>query len=109
MTQSKWRAPLADIMASLTPDANFTYPIRHGTMRAGVYAPTTIDDQTPHSQDELYLVTTGSGWFERGADRVGFAAGDMLFVPAGMAHRFTDFTADFATWVVFWGPKGGEG
>lgn len=30
------------------------------------------------------------------------------FVAAGVEHRFEDFTADFATWVVFWGPKGGE-
>jgi hypothetical protein len=29
-------------------------------------------------------------------------------VPAGKAHRFENFTPDFATWVVFWGPQGGE-
>jgi hypothetical protein len=23
-------------------------------------------------------------------------------------HRFEEFSADFATWVMFWGPKGGE-
>jgi uncharacterized protein YjlB len=32
----------------------------------------------------------------------------VLFVPAGTTHRFEDFSADFATWVVFWGPQGGE-
>lgn len=31
-----------------------------------------------------------------------------MFVPAGMTHRFEDFSADFVTWVVFWGPEGGE-
>jgi hypothetical protein len=29
-------------------------------------------------------------------------------VPARVAHRFEEFTPDFATWVVFWGPPGGE-
>ena len=29
--------------------------------------------------------------------------------PAGMAHRFVDFTAHFAVWVMFYGPDGGEG
>jgi hypothetical protein len=33
----------------------------------------------------------------------------MLFVPAGVEHRFEDFSDDFAVWVVFWGPDGGEG
>lgn len=27
---------------------------------------------------------------------------------AGAEHRFVEFTPDFATWVVFWGPPGGE-
>jgi len=39
---------------------------------------------------------------------VAFAPGDMLFVPAKMEHRFEDFSADFATWVLFYGPTGGE-
>jgi hypothetical protein len=32
----------------------------------------------------------------------------VFFTPAGWVHRFEDFSDDFATWVVFWGPKGGE-
>lgn len=34
--------------------------------------------------------------------------GDLLFVPAGVVHRFEEFTDDFATWVMFYGPEGGE-
>jgi len=37
-----------------------------------------------------------------------FAPGDALFVPAGVEHRFTRFTPDFVTWVIFYGTKGGE-
>jgi len=32
----------------------------------------------------------------------------VIFVEAGVEHRFEDFTDDFETWVVFWGPQGGE-
>jgi hypothetical protein len=32
----------------------------------------------------------------------------MLFVPAGIEHRFYDFSDDFCTWVMFYGPEGGE-
>ncbi|MEO8164540.1 MAG: cupin domain-containing protein, partial [Betaproteobacteria bacterium] len=33
---------------------------------------------------------------------------DMLFVPAGVPHRFEMFTDDFCVWVMFYGPEGGE-
>jgi len=32
----------------------------------------------------------------------------LLFVPAGVEHRFEHFSEDFSTWVVFYGPRGGE-
>ena len=35
--------------------------------------------------------------------------GDLLFVAADRPHRFEDFTEDFAVWVMFYGPEGGEG
>jgi hypothetical protein len=35
--------------------------------------------------------------------------GSFLFVAAGQIHRFEDFSDDFAVWVFFYGPKGGEG
>jgi hypothetical protein len=31
-----------------------------------------------------------------------------LFVAAGQTHRFEDFSDDFAVWVFFYGPDGGE-
>jgi hypothetical protein len=33
---------------------------------------------------------------------------DAPFAPAGSAHRFESFSADFGTRVVFCGPKGGD-
>ncbi|MCB9282522.1 MAG: DinB family protein [Lewinellaceae bacterium] len=65
------------------------------------YAPQGIDSQTPHLEDELYIVASGSGTFENGGQTVPFSAGDVLFVPAGQEHRFVNFSDDFATWVVF--------
>jgi mannose-6-phosphate isomerase-like protein (cupin superfamily) len=53
-------------------------------------------------------VISGKGTFLRAGERVPFQPGTLLFVPAAMEHRFVDFTEDFATWVVFWGPEGGE-
>jgi len=77
------------------------------------YAPRGEDVQTPHTQDEVYLVASGSGAMVSGPsehrlERKPFGPGDAIFVPAGYVHRFVDFTDDFGTWVVFWGPEGGE-
>ena len=65
------------------------------------------DTQGPHDRDELYIVASGSGTFRYGAATIPFTAGDVLFVPAFVTHRFESFSDDFRTWVVFFGPKGG--
>ena len=80
----------------------------HGSLEVRYYAPRGSDPQTPHSRDELYVVASGRGTFARGGDRVPFEPGDVLFVAAGVDHRFVDFTDDFGTWVIFYGPEGGE-
>lgn len=80
----------------------------HGTLELRHYAPRGVDTQTPHDLDEIYIVERGKGWFEVAGDRTEFGPDDVLFVPAGVPHRFVDFSDDFETWVVFYGPKGGE-
>lgn len=82
--------------------------LEHGTMELGFYRPEGKDDQKPHEQDEIYIVHAGSGIFLMGDEHIDFGPGDALFVPAGAEHRFTSFTDDFAAWVIFWGPAGGE-
>jgi mannose-6-phosphate isomerase-like protein (cupin superfamily) len=86
----------------------FAVLMEHGSMRLEFYAPQGLDPQQPHAQDELYIVHAGEGDFVCGEKRHRFAAGDSFFVPAGAVHRFEHFSNDFATWVVFWGPPGGE-
>ena len=86
----------------------FARVIEHGSMEVGIYAPRGIDPQTPHTRDELYVVVGGSGEFVNGTERHSFGPGDVLFVPAGVEHRFENFTDDLAVWVVFYGPEGGE-
>jgi mannose-6-phosphate isomerase-like protein (cupin superfamily) len=85
-----------------------TEVIAHGSMSVSLFAPKETDFQTPHEQDEVYIIVTGTGEFICDDQPYSFAPGDVLFVPAGVTHRFTQFTPDFAAWVVFYGPKGGE-
>jgi mannose-6-phosphate isomerase-like protein (cupin superfamily) len=91
------------------PPGNLAAPVLgHGSMLVEYYAPRGHDTQKPHTRDELYVVIAGTGTFVNGDDRHPFGPGDVLFVPAGVVHRFEGFGDDFATWVIFYGPEGGE-
>ena len=86
--------------------------LQHGSMQLKVFTPATNADgrdrQLPHEQDELYLVHSGSADITIGGEVFAARAGDAFFVAAGAVHRFEHFTPDFVTWVVFYGPTGGE-
>ena len=93
---------------SLQTEQPFLKLFEHGSLEVEIYKPVKEDHQTPHARDEVYVVISGSGEFINGGSRVPFSPGNVLFVPAGVEHRFVDFTDDFATWVFFYGPVGGE-
>ena len=80
----------------------------HGSLCVELFAPGGVDTQQPHTRDEVYVIIHGRGDFVFGDRRVTFGAGDVLFVPAGIAHRFEQFSDDLMTWVLFYGPAGGE-
>ncbi len=86
----------------------FVELFKHGTLVVELYAPRGHDPQTPHTRDEIYVVAQGRGTFFDGSSRVSFQPGDLLFVAAGVPHRFEDFSDDLAVWVMFYGPEGGE-
>ena len=107
---TNWLVSLDDVERNVPESGRpYRYPIRHGSMRIGVYAPRGRDPQQPHAQDELYIVIRGTGSFVKGEERRPFRPGDAIFVEAGIPHRFEDFSDDFETWVIFYGPEGGEG
>lgn len=108
-TKRDWLVPLEGGRKALFESEHaFVRMLRHGTMSVELYAPVGTDEQTPHAQDELYVVISGTGTFNKAGDRRPFKPHDVIFVEAGVEHRFEGFTDDFQTWVVFWGPKGGE-
>lgn len=89
-------------------DFPFILMMKHGTMTMEYFSPKKIDTQSPHKQDELYVIIKGHATFLRDDERTDCKTNDVLFVPAGMIHRFENFSDDFATWVIFYGPEGGE-
>jgi mannose-6-phosphate isomerase-like protein (cupin superfamily) len=82
--------------------------LRRGTLNVKLSLPAVPNRQTPHDQDEIYVIIRGHGVLFHDGKRDPFRAGDLLFVAAGTDHHFEDFTEDLAVWVVFYGPNGGE-
>ena len=62
-----------------------------------------IDDQTPHTEDEVYHVTAGRAVLIVAGERQPVAPGSVAFVAAGVDHRFVDISEDLET-LVFWSP-----
>ena len=104
-----WLARLDDYEAALVGGERlFHVGLARGSMTVELYRPQGTDRQPPHSRDELYIIRSGSALFNRDGQQAEVAAGDTIFVPAAMEHRFEQFSADFDSWVIFWGPEGGE-
>ena len=82
--------------------------LQRGTLDVKLSLPTPPNQQTPHAQDEVYVVIRGRGILLHDGERNPFESGDLLFVAAGTEQRFEDFSEDLAVWVVFYGPRGGE-
>jgi mannose-6-phosphate isomerase-like protein (cupin superfamily) len=59
------------------------------------------DDQAPHTEDEIYVVTAGRATFTDAAGSAQVGPGDTIIVRAGDEHRFSDIRADLTLVVVF--------
>lgn len=104
--QSDIQVTLADAAARLSAERPFHAVFQRGDeVLVELYAPVGEDKQKPHERDELYIVVSGTGRFRRGDEVVPFGPGDLLYVPAHVAHRFEAFSEGFKVWVLFYGPS----
>ena len=77
-------------------------------MSAGLYAlsPGELDPQQPHAQDEIYVVMSGRALITVGDETTHVARGSVVYVPAGVPHRFHHITEELRVLVVFSPPEG---
>jgi mannose-6-phosphate isomerase-like protein (cupin superfamily) len=100
---------LADLLsaqrAGSTPYLEF---LREASLSAGLYVLpiSAIDRQSPHTEDEIYVVLAGTALFTAGDQTRPVQRGDTLFVAAGVPHRFHDVTDELHLVVVFAPPEG---
>jgi len=81
--------------------------LRSDNMSVGTYSVTAegTDDQVPHTEDEVYVITTGHARLVTPSGALAVGPGDALFVPAGEPHTFVDVTEDLAALVLFAPPE----
>jgi mannose-6-phosphate isomerase-like protein (cupin superfamily) len=82
--------------------------LERGSLNVKLSCPVPPNVQSPHDQDELYIIVRGRGVLVHAGERDAVEAGDLMFIAAGTEHHFEDFTSDLSVWVVFYGPFGGE-
>ncbi len=63
----------------------------------------SVDEQTPHAEDEVYYVASGRGRIRVGDEDRDVRAGTVVYVAAGVEHRFHSIEEDVAV-LVFWSP-----
>jgi mannose-6-phosphate isomerase-like protein (cupin superfamily) len=65
------------------------------------------DPQSPHTEDELYVVMAGRGRIIVGDDEADVGPGSVVFVAADVPHRFVDIVERLVILVAF-GPAEGS-
>ena len=82
--------------------------LRVPAMSSGVYVLSSgaTDTQTPHAEDEIYYVVSGSARMsiaQENGDPVDreVSSGDLIFVPARQEHRFHTITEELTVLVIF--------
>jgi mannose-6-phosphate isomerase-like protein (cupin superfamily) len=72
-------------------------------LEAGIIVlhPNEADTQEPHSDDELYYVIKGNAWMEMGKKKIQVKEGSIIFIPAGLQHRFYGNVVDLVVLYMF--------
>ncbi|MCY0918356.1 MULTISPECIES: cupin domain-containing protein [unclassified Streptomyces] len=89
-------------------DGAYLQFLRERNMSVGLYALDAgqSDPQQPHRQDEVYYVVSGRASITVGEETETVANGSVVYVPAGVPHRFHHITEPLKVLVVFSPPEG---
>lgn len=77
--------------------------LRVPQMSAGIYVlpAGSTDPQSPHHEDELYYVVRGQARMKAGSEDQAVTQGSVIFVAAGVEHRFYDISEELMVLVFF--------
>ena len=99
-----WFAEMQEVAARRAREGNaYLEFLRVPTMSVGLYvlAAGGQDQQTPHKQDEAYLVLGGRARMQVASEERRVCTGSFIFVAAEVEHRFFDIEEDLSVLVLF--------
>lgn len=73
------------------------------SMGVAVWPAGSVDGQVPHTEDEVYYVVAGRAVLRVAGEERPVGPGSIVYVAAGVEHRFHDIAADLEV-LVFWAP-----
>ncbi len=82
--------------------------LRSEALSAGLYELPAggTDPQQPHAEDEVYVVMSGRAQIRVGDEDRPVGPGTVVYVAAGVEHRFYDIGEDLRVLVIFAPPEG---
>jgi mannose-6-phosphate isomerase-like protein (cupin superfamily) len=99
---------IGDALANLASDRHdfsefFRSPSGSLSLMAARWPAGAIDDQTPHTEDEVYYIVAGRALLTVAGAVTPVAPGAVAFVAAGVEHQFSEIGEDLEV-LVFWSP-----
>jgi mannose-6-phosphate isomerase-like protein (cupin superfamily) len=99
---------LTDLVAELAADRHdfaefFRAPTGDLSLTVARWPAGSMDDQQPHTEDEVYYVAAGRGVLTIGEEALPVEPGSVAYVAAGVEHRFGPISEDLEV-LVFWSP-----
>ena len=99
---------LGDLVAGLADGGHdfaefFRSPTGSLSLTVARWPAGSVDDQQPHTEEEVYYVARGRAVLTIAGDRIPVTPGSVAFVAAGVDHRFSEIEEDLEV-LVFWSP-----
>lgn len=81
--------------------------IRQNRLSVGLYVLEAggTDPQTPHTEDEIYYIVSGSAMIQVAGEERPVSAGSIIYVDAHVDHRFHSIAEELKVIVVFAPPR----
>jgi mannose-6-phosphate isomerase-like protein (cupin superfamily) len=84
---------------------NYVEVLNEASMRVELARYPNPEPKTPHREDELYVVVSGSGTVHVGTETYDVEEGDVVYVEQGLEHDFVDIDDELTALVVFTGAE----
>ena len=96
-------AELADQLRQ--EDRSYVELLSEESMRVELARYPNPEPKTPHKEDELYVILSGSGRVHVGSETYDVDEGDVVYVEQGVEHDFFDIEDEITAVIVFAGSE----